>query len=84
MKVHTFDSSGEAYDASQYDDDIKDGDVLHVPSEKVTGLLVKAWPTAVTEKHGSFHRLADGITWESFEDGRYAESALTAAKVAAS
>jgi hypothetical protein len=53
--VHTFRSTGEAYDASQTDDTIKDGDVLHVPSEHVTGFLYQAWPMALSTEHGAFH-----------------------------
>jgi hypothetical protein len=47
MKVHEFATSGEAYDASQTDDGIKDGDVLHVPAEGSAAVLLAAWPTAV-------------------------------------
>lgn len=57
--VHTFDSTRAAYDASQCDDSIADGDVLHVPSEGVTGFLYKAWPIALTVKHGAFHLFAE-------------------------
>lgn len=77
-KVHTFDSSKEAYDASQTQDEIHDGDLLFVPSEQLAGVLVGAWPVAVTEQRGEFHRLAEGITWETFEDGRYLKSAQMA------
>ena len=69
MKVHTFASSGEAYDASQTDDAIKDGDVLHVPSEGSAAVLLAAWPTAVTEGYvpgvnGAFGAPAAGYTIE--------------------
>jgi hypothetical protein len=72
--VHTFATSQEAYDASQTRDEIRDGDVLSVPSEQVVGVLVEAWPVAITAQRGSFHRLADGVAWENFEQGRYCES----------
>lgn len=55
--VHLFESSGDAYDASQTRDDISDGDVLVVESERVVGFLVKAWPVAVSDEHGAFHAL---------------------------
>jgi hypothetical protein len=55
--VHTFDSTGEAYDATQTDDSINDGDVLLIPSENVAGFLFKAWPVAITPEHGAFHTL---------------------------
>jgi hypothetical protein len=83
MRVHTFGSTLEAYDASQTDDGIRDGDVLAVPSEGVYGLLLEAWPVAVTEERGSFHWLEEGRGWETVEDGRYAESARTAGYLAA-
>lgn len=57
--VHTFDSSGEAYDASQCSDDISDGDVLAVPAEGVVGFLFEAWPVAVTSAVGEFHAARD-------------------------
>lgn len=81
MKVHTFDSTSEAYNASQTDDNIKDGDVLSVPSEGIHGVLVKAWPVAVTADHGAFHALEDGVKWESYEGGRYFEAASHAALI---
>lgn len=59
--VHTFDSTGDAYDASQTDDAIRDGDVLHVPSEEVTGFLHQAWPVAVTPLVGKFHAAAQRL-----------------------
>ena len=59
VQVHTFDSTGEAYDTSQWRDDIHDGDVLVVPSEKVVGFLNAAWPCAVTATPGNFHQLTD-------------------------
>lgn len=58
--VHRFDSTSEAYDASQCYDEIHGGDVLVVESERVVGVLVGAWPVAITAERGSFHRLADG------------------------
>lgn len=60
--VHYFGSTGEAYDASQRDDDIADGDVLVVRSEGAVAVLVSAWPTARTERLAgeSFHVLAPG------------------------
>jgi hypothetical protein len=64
-QVHQFDSTGEAYDASQCRDDIHDGDVLFVPSEGVAGFLYKAWPVAVTEACGAFHSLSQGSDWET-------------------
>lgn len=51
-KIWIFSDSGEAYDASQTSDVIKDGDVLIGIRDRVAGFLFKAWPVAVTEKFG--------------------------------
>jgi hypothetical protein len=72
--IHRFDNTGDAYDETQYRDDIRDGDVLVVESEGVVGILYEAWPTAVTSEAGHFHRLKDGATWEELEGGRYQAS----------
>jgi hypothetical protein len=66
-KLHTFETTGEAYDASQTDDRIRDGDILHVPTEDVVGILLEAWPVAITEKHGEFHLANDDLDWSSVE-----------------
>ena len=52
--VHTFDSTGEAYDACQCREEIATNDILHVPNEQVVG-LANTWPAAVTEEHGALH-----------------------------
>jgi hypothetical protein len=59
MKVHTFDdmSTGQVYDLTQVSDDIRMGDILVVPRERVAGFLFAAWPCAVTRDHGHFHQL---------------------------
>ncbi len=61
-RIHIFPSTGEAYDASQCDDGIHDGDILSVPSEHVVGILLEAWPTAITEETGEFHTPVD-LNW---------------------
>ncbi|ULD38929.1 hypothetical protein [Rhodococcus qingshengii] len=73
--VWVFDSTDGAYNTTQTDDDIRDGDILLVPSENVAGFLNKAWPTAVTEDAGAFHHFPAGIPDD------LQESAATAAKV---
>jgi hypothetical protein len=45
IRSFTFPDSRTAYDASQTNDDIRDGDVLLVPSEGNVAILVQAWPT---------------------------------------
>lgn len=63
-KLHTFESSGEAYDVSQCDEQISDGDVLSVPSEQAVAILVEAWPIAISENHGQFHPPNEELDWE--------------------
>jgi hypothetical protein len=54
--VHVFDDSGEAYDLSQCDDNIRSGDVLYVPSENAAAILYLAWPTVLSGyERGEFH-----------------------------
>ncbi|MCU1647126.1 MAG: hypothetical protein JWN03_7401 [Nocardia sp.] len=57
MPIHVFASSGEAYDQSQVRDDINDGDLLFVPSERVAGWLEGALPVAATDNDGDFHTI---------------------------
>lgn len=57
-QIWRFEDSGEAYDASQSDDRISDGDIL-VCEDGVIGFLCSAWPVAVSDERGSFHRMAD-------------------------
>lgn len=59
LQIHFFNSTGEAYDATQCDENIKNGDILVVRSECVVG-LADTWPVAVTHHHGAFHVLTDG------------------------
>lgn len=51
-------STGAAYNATQTNPDIRDGDVLIVPSEGVAGIMFKAWPIALTTQHGHFQQFA--------------------------
>jgi hypothetical protein len=79
MKVHHFESTGDAYDATQCDDTIRNGDILVIKSEGVVG-IADTWPFAVTETSGKLHSLADGVTIETYQDGKFARSAALAAK----
>jgi len=63
-KIHIFEDSGEAYDASQCIENIKDGDVLSVPNERAVAVLIEAWPTAISENYGHFHILGDAETFD--------------------
>lgn len=65
MKIHKFSSTGEAYDASQTHDDIRDGDVLSVESERAVAVLIEAWPVAISENTGEFHPPGATFDWDS-------------------
>lgn len=90
-RIHSFASSGEAYDASQTHEDIADGDILLVPSERACAVLVSAWPTAVeaTARGRAFHVLNEDASWRAISrtagDGvdDYSPSARVAAEVLA-
>lgn len=59
--VWVFNSTDGAYNTTQVDDRISDGDILLVPSENVAGWLERAWPTAATPNAaGAFHRIKPG------------------------
>jgi hypothetical protein len=83
VKTHLFESSAEAYDASQTDGAIRDGDVLVVASEGIVGVLIEAWPTAVVYDGdtGAFHRFADGVLGDERRK-RYKRSIAEARSVA--
>jgi hypothetical protein len=66
LRVHTFNDTGEAYDACQCDEGIKEGDVLLIPSEKVAG-VAHTWPCAVTREPGKLHQLKAGYLLEMSE-----------------
>lgn len=79
-RVHRFDSTHEAYNATQWNDEIRDGDVLVIAPEKVVGILNEAWPFALTVRHGELHTLS--VPVGDVNDGKYAESARVAAEQA--
>lgn len=56
--THHFDTTQEAYDACQCDDNVRDGDILVIASERVVGIAA-TWPFAVTDQHGELHRAKD-------------------------
>lgn len=55
---HYFDSTGDAYDACQCDEGIKDGDTLVILNEQVVGLAY-TWPVAITVENGALHTTKD-------------------------
>jgi hypothetical protein len=81
VMVHRFDSTEEAYNATQCRDDIRDGDVLVVEREGVVGFLRCAWPAAITAEHGELHTVEGDP--RTLDDGRYVASIEAAEKIAA-
>ncbi|MER7692996.1 hypothetical protein [Streptomyces sp. NPDC097610] len=81
VMVHRFDSTEEAYNATQCRDDIRDGDILVVEREGVVGFLRCAWPAAITAQHGELHTVEGDP--RTLDDGRYAASVEVAEKIAA-
>lgn len=79
-KVHTFDSSEDAYNTSQSSGEINDGDIFYIPSEKIVGVMYQAWPVALFYKDtpGQFHTLKKSGT----EYATYAKSIEMAKKLA--
>lgn len=79
IRSFSFPDCGTAYDSSQTNEDIRDGDVLLVPSEGRAAVLVEAWPTlAYGTEPGCFHTLDDHTDWTRFVNGTYLSSAVTA------
>ena len=64
-KAFTFETSGDAYDATQCLDAIQDGDTL-VCADGVVGLAY-TWPVAVTANFGKLHTLTDGVEPSAFD-----------------
>ena len=56
--IHKFETTGEAYDATQCDPKVQKGDFLFIPSEGVIG-IAETWPFALTKAHGALHVVAD-------------------------
>lgn len=54
-RVIEYATTEAAYDATMSDDTIADGTVLIVRAEGVVGVLMNAWPVAVTASNGQFH-----------------------------
>lgn len=55
IKTFHYATTKEAYDDSQTNDLIEDGDVLVIEPEGVVAVLDRAWPAAVTVAHGEMH-----------------------------
>jgi hypothetical protein len=80
--VHRFDSTTEA-DAATDREEVADGDVLVVESERTVGFAVVVMPVAITEEHGAFRRCAGlGKPAREYSDGHYIRSVELAEKIA--
>ena len=53
-RIHSFASTGNAYDATQTDEGIGSGDTLLILPEGVVG-VAHCWPFAVTQATGNLH-----------------------------
>lgn len=82
IQVLYFESTGEAYDETQCNEDIKDGAVLVIREERVVGFLMKAWPVAVTKEYGNLHRTSEGHSPNELENGNYINSVTKACELA--
>jgi len=71
IRIHIFGHSGDAYDATQCNEDIKNGDILLIPDEQVVG-LADTWPVAVTDEAGHLHTLKGSFETYVHEFGKNA------------
>ncbi|MGF0176700.1 hypothetical protein ACQF36_41480 [Streptomyces sp. Marseille-Q5077] len=78
--THEFSSTGIAYNHTQSCDGLRDGDVLVIKAEQVVGILVGAYPAAITKTNGDLHTLTAPA--REVEGGAYAASAEAAEQVA--
>ena len=63
VNVWTFRDTETAYNSTQCDDDMKNGDILLIPSENVVGIC-HTYPIAITTKAGLLHKLnIDVFDW---------------------
>lgn len=74
-------SDGEAYDHTQYTDDVKDGDILKLNGNRLA-IMYSAWPTMHTGDSDIMHHLSDGGEWSRVKKGRYAASDARARDIA--
>lgn len=55
VRVHVYNTTAYAYNETQTNEEIHDGDVIVAEHEQAIAILDLAWPFAVTEAHGEFH-----------------------------
>lgn len=81
-KVWHFASSTDAYAAADREE-VTDGDVLVVESERIVGFVAVIRPVAITEQHGAFHPYANlGKSARAYCKGDYIPSIERAEQVA--
>jgi len=89
IKVHDFskecaEGGSAAYDRTQTDDNIKDGDVLHLGGDK-TAIMMQAWPLEITGDipgELGFHKKKDTVSWDELDGGKYKASVTKAHETA--
>src|SRR5262245_2876928 len=69
-RLHFFTSTGTAYDYSQTNEGIEDGDILVCPSEGAIAIMCGAWPVAITQAHRGRHF----HVFKTEDDAAYAEN----------
>lgn len=79
--MKTFESSGDAYDATQCDESIANGDPLVIQDEGVVG-LAWTWPVAVTVKTGELHSVVADAPGVVADAGWTPEQIRVAVKIA--
>lgn len=86
VTVHKFaGTSGDAYDASQTDDDIDEAHVLYIPAENDAAVFVGAWPLTVkVNATGAFDRPIESIEDTLTSWGKDPQQYQAAIKVARS
>jgi hypothetical protein len=78
MKKHFFDSTADAYDASQCDESVKRGDLLIIVSEEVVGVS-DTWPISATKSSGELHIIKSFSTIEDvMKDSPFEKNAVIA------
>jgi hypothetical protein len=65
--VGVFETTTEAYTATQTDEECTTGTVLYIPSEGVVG-LADTWPVAITKEHGELHSIRPDVALSGFMD----------------
>lgn len=55
-RIYAFETSGDAYDATQTDERIANGDILLILTEKIVGIAY-TWPYAITANCGRLHAI---------------------------